>query len=232
MEFSEPLVRGVLERRYKRFLADVKLEDGEVVVAHCANSGSMLGVKEPGSEVWLSRSTNPKRKLKYTWEFTRCGDHLVGVNTGHPNALVADAILDGTIGELPSTAELSREKKYGKNSRIDILLEDENGKTYVEVKNVHMSREDGLAEFPDSVTTRGAKHLVELSDMVAEGHRSVMVYLVQREDCDRFTIAGDIDPGYAEALIEARGRGVEAVCYCCKVTPSGISVDRPLPIVF
>jgi len=229
MEFATPLIRGTLERRYKRFLADVRLESGEIIVAHCANSGSMLSVKEPGSEVWLSPSDNPKRKLKFTWELIACDGGLVGINTGHPNRLVADAIADGTIVELPSNAEIRREVKYGKNSRIDLLLEDANGgKTYVEVKNVSLSREAGLAEFPDSVTSRGAKHLVELSDIVAEGHRAVMVYLVQREDCNRFALATDIDPVYAETFETARAAGVEALCYCCKLTPQGISVDHSL----
>ncbi|MCW8862367.1 MAG: DNA/RNA nuclease SfsA, partial [Rhodospirillales bacterium] len=215
MQFSDPLIRGSLVKRYKRFLTDVMLDDGSVVVAHCANSGSMLSVNTPGAEVWLSPARNPERKLRYTWEMIRIGETLVGINTALPNGLVADAIADGTITELAGYASIRREVKYGKNSRIDILLEgDGDAKCYVEVKNVTMRRDGATAaEFPDAVTTRGAKHLEELADMVAEGHRAVMVYLVQREDCDRVTIAGDIDPGYLEALKKAKKRGVEALAY-------------------
>lgn len=236
MRFPDPLIRGRLVKRYKRFLSDIELDDGQVVVAHCANSGSMLSVKEPGSEVWLSPARNPERKLRYTWELIRVGDALVGINTGHPNALVAEAVADGTIVELTGYAAARREVKYGKNSRIDLLLEDDGKPScYVEVKNVTLRRDgvgggDGLAEFPDAVTARGAKHLVELTDMVANGARAVMVYLVQRPDCDRFTVAADIDPDYAKALTAARAAGVEAVCYACTVTPEEIRVDRPLPL--
>ncbi|MBB4284917.1 DNA/RNA nuclease SfsA [Roseospira goensis] len=234
MDFPTPLIRGTLVRRYQRFMADVVLDDGTPVTAHCANSGSMLTVKPPGAEVWLSRSDNPKRKLKYTWELVRIGDHLVGVNTNHPNALVADAITDGTIPELAGYDRLRREVKYGRNSRIDVLLEGRDRPTcYVEVKNVHMKRdpaEGGAAEFPDAVTARGAKHLDELVDMVASGYRAVMVFLVQRGDCGRFRIAGDIDPAYLEALDRALSLGVEALCVSCTVTPERISVAGPLPL--
>jgi len=230
MKFPDPLIRGTLERRYKRFMADVTLENGDTVVAHCANSGSMLSVKEPGSEVWISPARNPDRKLKYTWELIRCGRSLVGVNTAHPNALVADAIENGKISELTGADTVRREVKYGKNSRIDVLLETDGKLTYVEVKNVTLSREKGLAEFPDSVTARGAKHLQELSDMVAEGHRAVMMYLVQRQDCTSFSVAADIDPVYAEALKTAKAAGVEALCYSCKLSKTEIKIDKPLPI--
>jgi sugar fermentation stimulation protein A len=230
MKFPDPLIRGTLERRYKRFLADVRLENGDTVVAHCANSGSLLTAKEPGSEVWISPARNPDRKLKYTWEMIRVGRSLVGINTAHPNGLVEGAIKSGKIVELAGADNLRREVKYGKNSRIDILLETAGKLTYVEVKNVTFSRQKGLAEFPDSVTARGAKHLVELSDMVAEGHRAVMVYLVQRQDCKSLSVAGDIDPVYAEALIKAKASGVEVLCYSCKLTRHQITVDKALPI--
>jgi len=237
MKFPNPLIRGTLIKRYKRFLTDVELENGEVVVAHCANSGSMLSVKDPGSEVWLSPATNPDRKLKYTWELIKIGDTFVGLNTGLPNKLVEAAIASGQIKELAGYDVIRREVKYGKNSRIDILLESEGRpKCYVEVKSVTMRRSDGpnagKAEFPDAVTSRGAKHLVELADMVAEGHRSVMVYLVQREDCKSFTISDDIDPDYGKGYKAALSNGVEALCYTCKVTTEGIEVDSPLPIEY
>ena len=234
MEFSSPLIRGELVRRYKRFLSDVRLADGSDVVAHCANSGSMLSVDAPGSEVWLSEAVNPARKLGYTWELLRVGDGLVGINTSWPNALVAEAIRHGAIAELAGYAALRREVRYGQNSRIDLLLEDESRPPcYVEVKNVTLCRTPGaggLAEFPDAVTSRGAKHLVELSAMVAGGARAVMLYLVQRTDCAAFAIAADIDPGYAEALHMAQKAGVEVLCYGCTVSQQAIAVAKPIPL--
>ena len=238
MKFPTPLERGTLIKRYKRFLADVTLEDGATVTAHCANPGSMLGLNAPGSPVWLSRSDNPKRKLKFSWELIEvdlgAGPALVGINTGHPNGLVAEAITDGTIGELAGYDGLRREVRYGKNSRIDILLEREAGGAvpgcYVEVKNVHLMREAGRAEFPDSVTARGAKHLAELADMADQGHRAVMVYLVQRGDADTFRLARDIDPAYGAAFDAARARGVEAIAYGCDVSREGLAVSGPLPV--
>ncbi len=231
MKFPDPLIRGVLVKRYKRFLADITLESGEIITAHCANSGSMMGLKEPGAEAWLSPARNPKRKLKYTWELVRSGDGLVGINTSLPNAIVSEAINGGAIAELAGYDTLRREVKYGKNSRIDILLESEDrAPCYVEIKSVTLKRENGLAEFPDAVTARGTKHLGELSDMVADGGRAVMLYLVQREDCGRFAIAEDIDPTYASALNAARAAGVETLCRVCRVTPALIELDRSLPL--
>lgn len=233
MKYPDPLIRGTLVKRYKRFLTDVELDDGSVVVAHCANSGSMESVKEPGSEVWISPARNPDRKLKFTWELIRVGETLVGINTSLPNMIVSEAIENDLVPELAGYDSLRREVKYGKNSRIDIFLESE-GKPncYVEVKNTTMRRDldGGPVEFPDAVTARGTKHLVELSDMVAEGHRAVMFYLVQREDSDEFTVAGDIDPTYAEALQKAIKAGVEVVCYGCAMSPEEIIVTRQLKI--
>lgn len=227
-----PLVPGTLIKRYKRFLADVKLDTGEELTAHVANPGSMMGLAEPGTKVWLSKSDNPKRKLPYSWELLQLGETFIGINTAHPNGLVAEAIADGTITELQGYETLRREVKYGKSSRIDMLLEGgKDGRPcYVEVKNVHLCRQPPLAEFPDSVTARGAKHLAELGDMVAEGHRSVMVFLVQRTDCTRFSLAGDIDPAYAAAMDTALKNGVEVLCYGCEITPSHIKVTDPLEL--
>lgn len=228
MKFSAPLVSGRLVKRYKRFLADVVMDaDGSEITAHCANPGSMLGLKEPGSRVWLSKSDNPKRKLQYSWEIIEADGALVGINTAHPNKLVEEALTAGRVPELTGFESLRREVKYGKNSRIDILLEADGGKlTYVEVKNVHLMRQSGLAEFPDSVTARGAKHLAEMSDMVGEGHRAAMVFLVQRPDCDRLSLARDIDPAYGAAFDAARSAGVEAYAVGCSVTVDGIEVDK------
>lgn len=235
MKFPSPLIRGTLIKRYKRFLADVQLESGEEITAHCANPGSMMGLAEPGSTVWLSESDNPKRKLKFSWELIEVdlgkGPVLVGINTGHPNPLVAEAISSGAIKELSGYPALRREVKYGVNSRIDILLEKEDlSRCYVEIKNVHLMRKPGFAEFPDSVTTRGAKHLAELSQMVAEGHRAVMVYLIQRGDAETFSLAREIDPAYGAAYDEAMKAGVEAIAYSCELTTDGLEISRRIPI--
>lgn len=231
MRFSSPLVSGRLVKRYKRFLADVILDSGEEVTAHCANPGSMLGLREPGARVFLSLSDNPARKLKYSWEIVEADGALVGINTAHPNGLVEEALTARLIPELAGFSGLRREVKYGRNSRIDILLEGSDGRpVYVEVKNVHLMRQAGLAEFPDSVTARGAKHLVEMGDMVAEGARAAMVYLVQRPDCDRLSFAADIDPAYAAAFLAAKARGVEAYAIGCRVTPEEIVAERPVTL--
>lgn len=232
MRFPAPLVRGRLIKRYKRFLADVALEGGETVTAHCANTGTMIGVQDPGSEVWLSPASNPKRKLLYTWEMIRVDDHLVGINTQHPNRLVEEAIKFGRIPELAGYDTLRREVKYGGNSRIDILLEGQDRPAcYVEIKNVHLMRRQGVAEFPDAVSARAAKHQRELAGVVEAGGRAVTLYLCQRQDCESFHIASDIDPAYAEAAATAHDLGVEELCYGCILTPEAIMVERSLPVV-
>lgn len=235
MKFPTPLTRGTLIRRYKRFLSDITLEDGSEVTAHVANPGSMIGLTEPGSEVWLSANTNPKAKLDWRWEMIRVGDGLVGVNTAHPNRLVEEAIGRAAIPEIDGYGSCRREVRYGQNSRIDLLLEDENRPPcYLEIKNVNLKRalpgRETAAEFPDAVTKRGAKHLVELGDMASQGARAVMFYLVQRGDCDHFRIAEDIDPDYAEALSVARKGGVETLCYACDMHVDGIDIAGPLPL--
>lgn len=236
MRFTTPLIRGRLIKRYKRFLADVTLDSGETITATCPNTGSMLGLTEPGSTVWLSKSDSKTRKYAHTWEMTETdlgqGPALVGINTNHPNRLVSEAIEEQRIKTLAGYASLRREVKYGESSRIDILLEDEKkGRCYVEIKNVHLMRESGLAEFPDCVTTRGAKHLRELAAMVEQGHRAVMLYLVQRTDAARFQLARDLDPGYWEAFQAATAAGVEAIAYGCRLSPEEIAVDAPVRLV-
>ena len=231
MRFPDPLIRGRLVRRYKRFLSDVELSTGEQVVAHCANPGSMLGLAEPGTEVWLSPARNPARKLRYSWELVAAGGGLVGINTGHPNAIVAEALAGDRIPELAGYRNLRREVRYGRNSRIDILLE-EDGRPpcYVEVKNVTLKRGAEAAEFPDAVTQRGTKHLAELAAMARSGARAVMFFLVQRGDCARLEIAGDIDPDYHSAFAAALAHGVEAICYDCDVAPEAIELNRGLAL--
>ena len=233
MDFPDTLLRGRLIKRYKRFMADVILDSGETITAHCANTGAMLGVQEADSEVWLSPARNPDRKLKFTWELIRIGGGLVGINTAHPNKVVAEAIEGGKIPELTGYDTLRREVKYGKNSRVDILLsQDGKPDCYVEIKNVHLMRVAGVAEFPDSVSSRAAKHQGELADMVKQGARAVIFYLCQREDCDNFRLAADIDPDYAAAAKAARETGVEAMCYACTLTPEAIAVSRRLAIPY
>lgn len=232
MKFSAPLLRATLIRRYKRFLADVEMPDGEMLTVHCANPGAMLGLNMPGMEVWLSDSNNPKRKLRYSWELAQVGDAMVGINTAHPNRIAEEAILAKKIPGLAGYAGLRREVNYGRNSRIDLLLEDAGrGLCYVEVKNAHLMRQPGLAEFPDSVTKRGTKHLAEMVEMVAQGHRAVMLYVVQRDDCNRFAVARDIDPAYASALEDVKSRGVEIICYDCRLSTEAIILHQPLPII-
>lgn len=236
MRFPSPLIRGRLLRRYKRFLADVELDSGEVVTATCPNTGSMIGLTHPGSVVWLSESDSPTRKYRHTWEMVEAdlgqGSYLVGINTSRPNALVAEAIEAGVIENLCGYPELRREVKYGQNSRIDILLDcATKGRCYVEIKNVHMMRKAGLAEFPDSVTQRGAKHLGELAGVVREGHRAVMLFLIQRADAVSLDIARDIDPAYDEAFKAARAAGVEMLAYRCRLSPEEIAVEKAVTIV-
>lgn len=235
MQFPTELVPGRLVKRYKRFLADVLLDTGEAVTAHCANPGSMLGLNAPGNRVWLSRSANAARKLPLSWELAEVdfgrGPEMVGINTGHPNGLVEEAIRAGTIAELAGYGGLRREVAYGKASRVDMVL-DHQGRApcYVEVKNVHLMRQPGLAEFPDSVTARGAKHLDELGDMVEAGNRAVMVFLIQYGGADRFSLARDIDPAYGRAFDRARARGVEMLAYRCRLDAREIVVDRAVAI--
>jgi sugar fermentation stimulation protein A len=234
MKISEkPLLRGKLIKRYKRFLTDVELDTGEVVTATCPNTGSMMGLLDPGNPVWLSVSDNPARKYAHTWEMVEAVNAAgqparVGLNTGLPNKLVEEAIVTGKVPLLSGYDTLKREQKYGKNSRIDILLSDgaDGRLAYVDVKNVTLSREGGIAEFPDAVTERGAKHLMELADMVREGHRAVMVYLAQRSDAARFRLAHDIDPAYMDAWKAARDAGVESIALACQMGDDEIVADR------
>jgi len=235
MRFTEPLIPATLIKRYKRFLADVVLASGEEITAHVANPGAMIGLAAPGSRVWLSKSSNAKRKLPYSWELVEvdlgAGPELIGINTAHPNLLVAEAIAANAVPELAGYATARREVRYGKNSRVDFLLETPGRPScYVEVKNVHLMRKPGLAEFPDSVTARGAKHLDELAAMTAVGGRAVMLFLIQIGSAARFALARDIDPTYGAAFDRARAAGVEAVAYRCLIEHAAITLAGPVPI--
>ncbi len=231
MQFSQPLRPGRLVKRYKRFLADIVLDDGREVTAHCPNPGSMMGLKTPGSPCWASENDDPKRKLKFTLELVEADNTLVAINTMNPNKIAEEAVRAGAIAQLSGYDGLRREVKYGVNSRIDLLLEhDGRPPAYVEVKNCHLMRTPGLAEFPDSVTTRGAKHLVELSDMVRERARAVQLFIVQRGDCDVLSPARDLDPNYADALVAATKAGVEVLAYDCAITLEGVTLNREIKV--
>ena len=235
MRFPNPVIRGTLIQRYKRFLADVRLDDGRMITATCPNTGSMMGLSTPGSIVWLSESDSPTRKYRFTWEMVEAdlghGSTLVGINTQHPNRLVAEAVAARRIRQLAGYPGFRREVRYGENSRIDILLEcATKGLCYVEIKNVHLSRRHGLAEFPDSVTARGTKHLAEMTKMVRAGHRAVMVFLIQRNDAKKLALARDVDANYGAVFDAAMTAGVEAVALRCRLSTEEIVVDRLVPI--
>ncbi|MEX0347233.1 MAG: DNA/RNA nuclease SfsA [Rhizobiaceae bacterium] len=230
MFFDPPLRPARLIRRYKRFLADVTLDDGREITVSVPNTGSMMGLTAPNSRVWLSHSDDPKRKYAHRLEIVEAEGTLVGINTGLPNRLTEEAISAGLIGDLATYPGLKREQRYGENSRIDILLScPDRADAYVEVKNVHMRRHEGLAEFPDTVTARGAKHLNELANMVRTGHRAIMIYLIQRADCDRFRLCDDLDPKYCKAFDEARNAGVEAFAVRCQIRAEAITPECVIP---
>jgi sugar fermentation stimulation protein A len=224
------MLEGRLVKRYKRFLADVELADGSVITAHCPNTGSLLGCKEPGSRVILRDSQNPKRKLRYVFQSIQVGRGLVNVDTSLPNAVVTEAVERGLVPELTGYAELRREVPYGENSRIDLLLTSEAGeRCYVEVKSTTLAR-GRTALFPDAVTERGRKHLGELAAMVREGHRAVQFFFVSRAGVSRFAPADEIDPAYGAALREAAAGGVELLAYSARVRPDRLEIHRRIPV--
>jgi sugar fermentation stimulation protein A len=236
MRFPVPLIPATLVRRYKRFLADVVLPDGSETTAHVANPGSMLGLTPPDARIWLSKSDNPKRKLAYSWELVEVdfggGRELVGVNTGHPNLLVAEALAAARVPGLTDYARHRREVRYGKASRVDFLLEaDGKPPCYLEVKNVHMMRAPGRAEFPDAVTARGARHFDELAAEMGKGSRAVMLFLAQIGSAEGVALARDIDPAYGRAFDRAMQAGVEAIALRCRISTEGIEVAGPIPVL-
>ena len=227
MQLPKPLYCGTLIKRYKRFLADIRLESGENITAHCPNPGRMTGLSNPGSRVWVSCSPNPNRKLPFTVELIEADGGLVGVNTHHPNKIVREAIEAHRIARLKGYNSLRTEVKYAERSRVDILLEDEKiGRCWVEVKNVHLRRDsrksNGTAEFPDSVTVRGSRHIEDLVDQIKIGDKSVLIFLIQRMDCKDFKIARDIDPFYYETLLRGMENGLEVLCFDTNITLSSI----------
>ena len=231
MRFPQPLRRGRLVRRYKRFLADVVFDgEAEETVVHVPNPGAMLGLDAPGSIVWLSRSDKPTRKLAFTLELVEAHGAPVGVNTLTPNTLVAEALAAGALPELTGYAAVRREVRCGEASRIDFLLEHpDRPPCWLEVKNCHLMRKPGLAEFPDCRAARSEKHLRELERMAAAGDRAVQLFVVQRTDCAGFAAAADCDPAYAQALRHAATHGVEVLCYACEVAPTGVTISHRIP---
>ena len=236
MRFPSPLIPATLIRRYKRFLADVVLPSGEETTVHVANPGAMTGLATPGSRVLLSKSGRAARKLPLSWELVEvdlgCGPELVGINTANPNALVAEALAQRAIPELEPYRSIRREVRYGRNCRVDFLLEaDGRAPCYLEIKNVHLMRQAALAEFPDCVTARGAKHLDELAGMVAAGARAILLFVIQIGSATRFSLARDIDPAYGAAFDRARARGVEALAWRCKLDEQQVAVEAPVPVL-
>jgi sugar fermentation stimulation protein A len=230
MRFSRPLVPGTLIRRYQRFLADVRLEDGSVITAVCPNTGSMRSCNEAGRPVLLSESDSPSRKYRLTWEMIRMGRSWVGIHTGHPNRVTHEAILAGRVPELAGYAEVRREVPYGReNSRIDLLLRNGDRRCYVEVKNVTQAVGGAVAAFPDAVTERGRKHLRELAAMARRGHRAVIFFFLGRSDCRRVRPADEIDPAYGVTLRKAVAAGVEPLAYRAVIRPGGITLGGRVP---
>jgi sugar fermentation stimulation protein A len=236
MRYSSTLIPGTLARRYKRFLADVVLESGEMTTVHVANPGAMTGLDRPFSRVWLSGSDNPLRKLPLTWELVETdlgsGIEFVGVNTQQPNTLVAEALKEGLIPELRHYMSVRQEVKYGAKSRVDFLLESPSRRPCcLEVKNVHLMRKPRVAEFPDCVTDRGTKHMEELAAAIGSGARAVVLFVIQIASADRFAVARDIDPAFTAAFDVARGQGVQMLAWRCNVNLNGIEIAAPVPII-
>lgn len=251
MDFPSALISGRLVRRYKRFLADVVLDDDVEVTAHCPNPGAMVGLNTPGLKVWLSRSNDPKRKLAHTLELVEADGGLVGINTMRPNRIVAEALAAGAVPELEGYDVVRPEVRYGENSRVDFQLTGDrrpacwleiknvqsflqrdlkpDHRVWLEVKNCHLSRTKGLAEFPDCVAARSAKHLRELEAMVSEGDRAVVLFVVQRTDCSAFSACHELDPVFARGLDQAAAAGVEVLIYSCEISTDGINLDQPMP---
>ena len=233
MLFEPPLQPARLLRRYKRFLSDIRLETGEETTAHCPNPGAMTGLADPGSQIWVQDVRHRGGKMPYSWKLNELeGGHFAGIDTGLPNRIVQEALSERRIKGLDDFDSFQPEQRYGQNSRIDFLLTRGAGKTYVEVKNVHLVRKPGLAEFPDSVTARGAKHLRELAEVAQSGHRAVMLYVIQRTDCTAATLARDIDPAYCVAYAAARDAGVQTLAVGTSISPDGVAIASPIPFLW
>ena len=229
MNFKNKLISGLFKKRYKRFFVDIKINN-QIITAHCPNSGSMYGLLKEGNKVWVSKSNNPNRKLKYTLEIIEDNKSKVGINTHSANKIVLDGLQNNLFKEFKSTSNIKPETKFGNNTRFDFLITNKKNKTFVEVKNVTLSRKKGLAEFPDAITTRGLKHINELVNAGKKNYKIFILYLIQRNDCKTFTIAKDIDPNYALALSKAVKNDLNILCYDCKFSSKGIKVNKKIKI--
>ena len=231
MNFGNKFISGLFIKRYKRFFVDIKINN-KIITAHCPNTGSMYGLLKKGNKVWVSKSNNPNRKLKYTLEIIRDKKSKVGVNTHFTNKIVLHALQNKLIKEFKNISEIKPETKFGKNTRFDFLIADKKNKSFIEVKNVTLSRKKGLAEFPDAVTTRGLKHINELENAGKKNYKIFIIFLIQRNDCEFFTIAKDIDPDYAKALKLAVKNKLNILCYDCKFSSKGIKLNKQIKINF
>ena len=229
MNFENKLIPGLFVKRYKRFFVDVKINN-QVITAHCPNTGSMYGLLKAGNKVWISKSNNPNRKLKYTLEIIEDKNTKVGINTHSTNKIVHHALKNNLINEFKNIIEIKPEIKFGKNTRFDFLINSKKNKTFVEVKNVTLSRKKKLAEFPDAVTSRGLKHINELIKASKKKYKVFILYLIQRDDCDSFTLAKDIDTEYAKAVTKAVKNKLNILCYDCKFSTKGIKLNKKIKI--
>ena len=229
MNFENRLISGLLVKRYKRFFADVKIND-KIITAHCPNTGSMYGLLKKGNKVWISKSNNPNRKLKYTLEIIEDNNSKVGVNTLSANKIIYHALQNNLIKEFNNISNIQPETKFGLNTRFDFLITDEKNKSFIEVKNVTLSRKRAIAEFPDAKTTRGLKHINELLKASKKNYKIFIIYLIQRDDCKSFTIAKDIDPNYAISLKKAVKNKLKILCYDCKFSSKGIKLNNKIKL--
>ncbi len=227
MIFEKTLIPGELIKRYKRFFVDVKIKN-KTITAHCPNTGSMMGLLDKGNQIWLSKSENPNRKLNYTLQIIEVKNSKIGINTHLTNKIVLDALQSNYIDIFKNAEKIQREVKFGENTRFDFLINKNNKKFLIEVKNVTLCRKKGLAEFPDAVTSRGLKHIKELLKAKLQGYEVFLLYVVQRNDCNRFEIAEDIDPEYCELLKKAVKKKLNVLCYDCKITSKGIKLNRKI----
>ena len=227
MNFKEPLISGEFIKRYKRFFVDIKIGN-KTVVAHCPNTGSMMGLLKEGNQVWLSKSDNPMRKLKYTLQIIEDKNSKIGVNTHLTNKIVLYALNNKKIESFKNIKYIKQEVNFGKNTRFDFMVSDEKKKSFIEVKNVTLSRKKSVAEFPDAVTSRGLKHIKELIKAKKKGFDIYLLFLIQRDDCNNFNLAKDIDPEYCELLIKAVKKNLNVLCYDCKFSSKGIKLNRKI----
>ena len=227
MKFNETLIAGQFVKRYKRFFVDVKIGNEEVV-AHCPNTGSMMGLMKKGNNVWLSKSNNPKRKLKYTLQIIEDQKTKVGINTHLTNKIVFEALSKRMIKNFKNLDKIQQEVRFGKNTRFDFLITEKNKKTFIEVKNVTLSRQNDIAEFPDAITSRGLKHIQELLKAKKKGFEIYLFFVIQRNDCNKFELAKDIDPEYCELLLKAVKKNLKILCYDCKFSTKGIKLNREI----